>query len=101
LQERVGCGELTWWQIREGAADPVATQLYQENQVMFLDEMARVKRDVEEADLAAERVAADRRRARDDDEQPATILKKRTGRGKDGPWRGLAEGGEGCGRCAA
>jgi hypothetical protein len=66
-------------------ADPAATRLYQENQSTFLDEVARVKREVEEADSAAERAAADRRRARDDDEQPAAILKKRTGRRKDGP----------------
>jgi predicted transcriptional regulator len=85
LQERVDRGELTWQQIREGTADPAATRLYRENQSSFLDEVARVKRDVEEADSAAERAAADRRRARDDDEQPAAILKKRTGRRKDRP----------------
>ena len=85
LQERVDRGELTWRQIREGTADPAGTRLYQENQSKFLDETARVKRDLEEADSAAERAAADRRRARDDDEQPTTILKKRTGRRKDRP----------------
>jgi hypothetical protein len=84
LQERVDRGELTWRQIREGSVDPAATRLYQENQSVFLDEMVRVKRDVEEADAAAERAAAGRRRERDDDEQPMTILKKRAGRRKDG-----------------
>jgi hypothetical protein len=62
LQERVDRGELTWRQIRE---------------------MARVKREVEKADADAERASAERRSMRDDDEQP-TILKKRTGRPKDG-----------------
>jgi predicted transcriptional regulator len=81
LQERVDRGELTWRQIREGTADPAATRLYQENQSAFLDEMARVKREVEKAD--AERANAERRGMRDDDEQP-TILRKRTGRRKDG-----------------
>jgi hypothetical protein len=85
VQERVDRGELTWRQIREGTADPVATWLYQENQSAFLDEMARVKRAVDEADVAAERAAAERRRERDDGEQPMTILKKRTGRRKDRP----------------
>jgi hypothetical protein len=83
LQERVDRGELTWRQIREGTADPAATRLYQENQSAFLDEMARVKREVEKADADAERASAERRSMRDDDEQP-TILKKRTGRPKDG-----------------
>jgi hypothetical protein len=45
--------------------------------------MARVKREVEKADADAERASAERRGQRDDDEQP-TILKKRTGRRKDG-----------------
>jgi hypothetical protein len=54
--------------------------MYQENQSAFLDGMARVKRAVDEADAAAER-----RRERDDEEQPMTILKKRTGRRKDRP----------------
>ncbi|MGB3437811.1 MAG: hypothetical protein WBA97_03570 [Actinophytocola sp.] len=83
LQERVDRGELTWRQLREGTADPAATRLYQENQSAFLDEMAGVKRDVEEADAAAERAVAERRRQRDDEEQTMTILKKRTGRRKD------------------
>jgi septal ring factor EnvC (AmiA/AmiB activator) len=78
LQERVDRGELTWRQIREGTGDPAATRLYQENLGAFLDEMARVRREVEKAD--AERASAERR---GDDEQP-TILKKRTGRRKDG-----------------
>lgn len=85
LQERVDRGELTWRQIREGTTDPPATRLYQQNQGVFLDEMARVKREVDEADAAAERATAERRRERDDDEQPMTILKKRTGRRKDRP----------------
>ncbi|HEX6359172.1 hypothetical protein [Actinophytocola sp.] len=85
LQERVDRGGLTWRQIREGTADPAATRLYRENQNVFLAEMARVKREVDDADAAAERTAAERRRARDDDEQPMTILKKRTGRRKDRP----------------
>jgi hypothetical protein len=85
LQERVDRGELTWRQIREGTADPAATRLYRENQGVFLDEMARVKREVEEADAAAERATAERRRERDEEEQPMTILKKRTGRRKDRP----------------
>lgn len=84
LQERVDRGELTWQQIREGTADPAATRLYQENQGTFLDEMARVKREADEADAAAEPAAAERRRERDDDEQPMTVLKRRTGRRKDG-----------------
>jgi hypothetical protein len=83
LQGRVDRGELTWRQLREGAADPATTRLYQENQSAFLDEMARVKREVEEADAAAERATADRRRQHGDEEQPTTILKKRTGRRKD------------------
>lgn len=85
LQERVDRGELTWRQIRESTADPAATRLYHENQSAFLDEMARVKRAVDEADVAAERAAAERRREREDGEQPMTILKKRTGRRKDRP----------------
>jgi hypothetical protein len=82
LQERVDRGELTWRQIREGTADPAATRLYQEHQSTFLDEIARVKREVEKADADAERASAERRGMRDD-EQPM-ILKKRTGRRKDG-----------------
>jgi hypothetical protein len=85
LQDRVDRGELTWRQIREGSADPAATRLYQENQSMFLDEIARVKREVDEADGAAERTAAERRREHDDVEQPMTVLKKRTGPRKDRP----------------
>lgn len=85
LQERVDRGELTWRQIREGTADPAATRLYQENQSAFLNEMVRVKQAVDETDAAAERTAAERRRERDDEDQPMTILKKRTGRGKDRP----------------
>lgn len=84
MQERVDRGELSWRQIREGTADPAATRLYLANQSVFLDEIARVKREVEEADAAGERAAAERRRERDDDEQPMTILKKRSGRRKDG-----------------
>lgn len=83
LQERVDRGELTWRQIREGTADPAATRLYLDNQSAFLDETARVKREVEEADAAAERAIAERRRDSGDEEQP-TILRKRTGRRKDG-----------------
>ncbi|HEV7648482.1 MAG TPA: hypothetical protein VGP26_10000 [Actinophytocola sp.] len=84
LQERVDRGELTWRQIREGTADPAATRLYRENQTAFLDETARVKREVEEAGAAAEQAVAKRRRDHDDEEQPMTVLKKRTGRRKDG-----------------
>jgi predicted transcriptional regulator len=80
LQERVDRGELTWRQIREGTADPAATRLYKESQSGFLDEVARVKREVEAADVATER-----RRERDDEDQPMTVLKKRGGRRKDGP----------------
>jgi type II secretory pathway component PulM len=84
LQERVDRGELTWRQIREGTGDPAASRLYQEHQSALLDEMARVKRDVEEADAAAERAVVEHRRERDDDEeQPMTILRKRTGRSRD------------------
>jgi hypothetical protein len=64
LQERVDRGELTWRHICEGTVDPVATRLYQENQSAFLDGMARVKRAVDEADLAAGRAAAECRRER-------------------------------------
>jgi hypothetical protein len=84
LQERVDRGELTWQQIRERTADPGATRLYLENQAAFLDETARVKREIDEADAAAERAVAERRRDRGDEEQPMTILKKRTGRPKGG-----------------
>ncbi|HEY0688692.1 MAG TPA: hypothetical protein VGD71_06580 [Kribbella sp.] len=83
-EQRVDRGELTWRQIREGIADPAATRLYRENLNAFLDEMARVKQEAEEADAAAERVAAERRSQRDDEEQPTTVLKKRTGRRRDG-----------------
>jgi hypothetical protein len=79
LQARVDSGELTWRQIREGTADPAATRLYQEHQGAFLEEMVRVRQELEEAD--AER--AERRGRRDDDES-ATILRKRTGRREEG-----------------
>jgi hypothetical protein len=73
LQERVDRGELTWQQIREGTEDPAATRLYRENLINFLDETTRVKREVDEA--AAARGPADRR----SDDEPPTVLRKRTG----------------------
>jgi predicted transcriptional regulator len=80
LQERVDRGELTWRQIREGTAGPDATRLYRENQTALLDETMRVQQALDDAGSRTEREAAERREH--DDEQPMTILKKRSTRRK-------------------
>lgn len=79
LQEKVDRGELTWREIREGGVDPEATRLYLENQSAFLDEVSRIKQELDEREEDDDRQDAGRFDPDDDDpdDDGPSILKKR------------------------